>query len=241
MSSGDHWGIGESGERVPHQGEYEHCTEDNCLAGKATSAEGRVRLAMRLLEVQGAESVGGDFLYDERFKTEEWPRKGYPVLREDISHVLNSLSMAREMRDANADRIDEERENVASVCKVVGEMGEYLTKKAEEIKRLEGMVDSLRKHGGEHWFVYKHQVCVSAAPDPQVWVDICSVCDKPKGDPSHFGNGARALSSKEVEEAVDAVVDRLVGFLSAGLRMRLKTSRETARELLQGLPGVDPL
>jgi len=97
---------------------------------------------------------------------------------------------------------------------------------------------SLRLHGGEHWFVYGYQRALTPTDS---YTDFCSVCDKPRDDPSHFGNGVKALSSKDVEKAVETARGRVEMFLKEGMSMREETARAVATELLRGLPGLPPI
>lgn len=236
MTTEQHWGLASHGERVRHPGEKDDCTEDNCPKGQATTPEGRVRLLMAILEEREWEALGWAVVCDERFKTETWPRKSYALLRGDVQDVLYSLDMAREIRDSNADRIDEARGESSEFIKVLSEMSKQIEAKDKEIARLEGTVASLRRHGGEHWFAYGYQKITNVMLGH--WVDFCKVCDKPKDDPSHFGNGTKALSSEAVEEAVQIATGRVTALLEEGLRMGKETAHLTSLELMRGLPGV---
>lgn len=238
MSSGEHWGNIPGGERVKHEGEKYDCAEPDCPQGQAVSPEGRVRLYVELSSKAEAVPLAAEFRHDERFRSPTWNSASYGLQSDDLCRVLDDLSMARHIRDANADRIDAERENVSAVCQVIGELGEEVTKKGKEIQALKDMVASLRRHGGEHWFAFGYQKVINLPTGS--YVDHCSVCDKPKDDPSHFGNGVKAVSSKALGEALGTVQDRLVGLLASGMRMGQTPAQETAQELLAELAALMP-
>lgn len=99
------------------------------------------------------------------------------------------------------------------------------------------IIIGLRMHGGEHWFSHGYQKVTNVMLGH--WVDYCKVCDKPKDDPSHFGNGNKALPSTMVEQAVEVARKRLVEFLQrSGVRVTAKAAHEAALDLLGGLPGI---
>lgn len=109
------------------------------------------------------------------------------------------------------------------------DLEEKVKKLLRQLREKDEAIQGLRMHGGEHWFVLAYQ---------RSGMDHCKVCDKPRDDPSHFGNGGKALSSTAVEKAVKLVQGRLESLMQTGLGMGAQTAAQTVLEVLQGLPGI---
>jgi hypothetical protein len=271
MIAETHWGIAPDGAREKHEGEKDECVKENCPKGQATTPEGRVRLAMLLLEQQGTPAnagIGAELLYSEQFKTEDWPRQGYPILWGDVQSVLYALDETRARADRFVDRLMEHRqahsvlhERIVGMTKDLQEKDKEiagLTSQVEnlewgfevkrlkaelsakataevsllrEIQRLEEVAQSLRLHGGEHWFVYGYQKVIDLPSGP--YVDHCLICDKPKDDPSHFANGVKALSSKDVASEARLVQTRVARML-VGTGMGEATAQAVVKDLFKG-------
>ena len=152
----------------------------------------------------------------------------------EITGLMAELHRCKEVAGLKADphlnekNIDLARENA--------QLRSDVTFLQERRKQLEDLVKCLKRKGGNHHFRYGYQKIIDLPTGP--YVDHCADCDKPKGDPSHFGNGVNALSSKDVEEAVQAVHDRLLKVVEDGLMMKGPNGKNFVRELLAGLPGL---
>lgn len=205
-----HWGISSHGERVKHEGPKDTCALPDCPKGTAVSPEGRVRLFLAITDYPNLCRVE----YDERFETEGRPSKGYSLQRSDLEAVLTSLSMAREIRDANADRLDEKAGEVRRALDVLLNMANQLRAAEKEIERLKKEVDEyeedvvgtlneknialVRENGrlketlkvferdGKHWFAYGYQKDHGKPDGLQNFLDHCKICDQVKDHPAHF-------------------------------------------------------
>lgn len=181
-------------------------------------AEERVR---RYLELYPYPSIGSEILYDDAFKSDEWPRRAYPLNRDDLLEVLRDLEIYEdELSKANA-RSVRDAKRIARLEKTVD--------------RLEKLVASMRLNGARHWFCFAYDKYVEEAGKR---LQFCRDCDKEKDHPTHFAQGARYLDSRKVEEAAKAAQERLCNLLEDGMKLNARTALNTARELLRGLPGI---
>lgn len=200
------------------------------------------------LELYPYPSVGSEIVYDQRFKTEKWPRTAYPLLAKDVQQVIKDLAAAEEMNTLQRTDMEELQAKIEDMKEeqdqyeenVVGDANERAINDARRIAELEGllkaseeMVFSLRLNGAGHHFQYGHQ-----EHDGTKYVDYCGLCKRDKGHPAHFAQGARYLDSREVEAAAEAAQERLCNILVDGMKLNHRTALNTARELLQGLPGI---
>lgn len=235
-----------------------------------TAAE-RVALYLKLYAYP---SLGGEFVYDERFKTEEWPRTGYPLLSADVQEILKDLASAEEMNTLQRKDMEEQQARIEDLEatetemerrgrtittlegriqklteemaaekvrqdeyeeNIVGDMNERATNDARKIAELEKMIASMRLNGARHHFVFAYDKYVETAGKR---LQFCGECDKEKGHPAHFAQGSRYLDSREVEKAAQEAQERLCNVLEDGMKLNPRTALNTARELLQGLPGI---
>jgi hypothetical protein len=242
-----------------------------------TAAE-RVALYLKLYPYP---SVGSEIVYDQRFKTEEWPRTGYPLLRADVQEILTDLASAEEMNTLQRKDMEEQQARVEDLEatetemerrgrtitglegriqtlteemaaekarqdayeeNIVGDMNERAINDARKIaeletnvKQLTDMIASMRVNGARHHFVFAYDKHVESAGKR---LQFCGECDKEKGHPAHFAQESRYLDSREVEKAAKAAQERLCNILEDGMKLNSRTALNTARELLQGLPGV---
>jgi DNA repair exonuclease SbcCD ATPase subunit len=207
---------------------------------RAVTAEERMRLYLE-------QSMTGEFVYSRQGG---WPRTAHALERDDMVAVLAQLDQHREENALQRQDIENlqneiedlkaERDGLRRTLGTATADTEQAVARAQRMERQltekDEIIVGLRTHGGEHWFSYGHQKVTNVMLDH--WVDICKVCNKPKDDPSHFGNGVTALSSHAVEEAVEAARKRLVTFLTDGTKMGATTAYNMAVDLLQGLPGI---
>lgn len=211
-----------------------------------TAAE-RVALYLKLYPYP---SVGPEIVYDQRFKTEEWPRTGYPLLRADVEEILKDLASAAEMDALQRKDMEEQQAKIEDMKEeqdryeenIVGDMNERAINDARKIaeletnvKQLKDMIASMRLNGARHHFVFAYDKYVESAGKR---LQFCGDCDKDKGHPAHFAQESRYLDSREVEKAAKAAQERLCNILEDGMKLNSRTALNTARELLQGLPGV---
>jgi hypothetical protein len=207
---------------------------------KAVTAEERVRLYAELVDCP---SLGGEIVYDQRYKTEDWPRTAYALEKHEVLGVLDELVLVREentLQRQDIENLQNEKEDLELAREdwviARNEMSRSLETLCKELADKDRMIASLRVNGGEHWFSYGYQKVTNVMLGH--WVDHCKVCDKSRDDPSHFGNGTKALSSTVVEEAMEVVRKRLVEFLQrSGVRVTDKAAQEAALDLLGDLPG----
>jgi hypothetical protein len=191
-----------------------HPREDGLL-----HAEERVR---KYVELYLYPSIGSEILYDDAFKSDEWPRRMYPLNRADLVEILRDLEIyEEELSKANSRAVRD--------AKKIAELEEKLLKSRQ-------LVTSMQLNGARHWFSFSHQKVVNVALSH--WVDICKICDKEKAHPAHFQADAEYLDSRGVEVAVAAAQERLCRVLEDGMHIRATVALNMARELLQGLPGV---
>lgn len=241
MSETTHYHFsGVTGAQETHSGLKESCKLPDCTLGPAVSPESRLRL---FLAINDAPDISGEIVYDPRFNTEDWPRQAYAFRREDVEHVLSQLNMARMMRDTNANRTDDKTTEYRAILKVLMEVSKDLKESRKEAAGLEtkliqaeGVIESLKRNGGEHWYVFGYQKDLNAgAPDSaQNWVDYCQICDLPKDHSRHFASGT---SATDVTERVMATRARMTDmFLTLGFGPT--TALATAMELLGELPGA---
>jgi hypothetical protein len=204
-----------------------------------TAAE-RVALYLKLYPYP---SVGPEIVYDKRFKTEEWPRTGYPLLRADVEEILKDLASAEEMNALQRKDIEELQAKIEDMKEeqdryeenIVGDMNERATNDARKIAELDKMIASMRLNGARHHFVFAYDKFVETAGKR---LQFCGDCDKEKGHPAHFAQDAKYLDSRDVEKAAEEAQERLCNVLVDGMKLNHRTALNTARELLQGLPGI---
>ncbi len=196
--------------------EKKHPRED--VPHRPLDAEGRVRLFM---ELYPHPSISGEIVSDDRFRSEEWPRRMYALAREDLVEVLRDLEIYEdELSKANARAIQDAKR---------------IDRLEKSLKTKEDLVDSMRLNGARHHFAYAYQ-----KHDGTRFVDHCKVCDKEQEHPAHFFQKAKYLDSRDVDKAAQEALGRVQGFLESGLSMPEERARKVALELLQALPGIEP-
>lgn len=149
------------------------------------------------------------------------------TLREDAEDYLNRIEDLKGQVDRLTAELAQEKERATPSPED--------SALALKVSELEGVVASMRLNGAVHWFVYGYQ-----QHDGVRYVDRCKICDKDKGHPAHFGQGARYLDSREVEKATAEAQERLCNILVDGMKLGHRVALNTARELLRGLPGIAP-
>jgi hypothetical protein len=110
---------------------------------KELDAEGRVRLYAELNDLNNVHDLG-EILYDERFKSKEWPRTAYALCRKDVEEVLDLLKMAVRRADRNADLIDEEVRKFDTLLTATTEVNERLKEAREKAERAERALEGVR-------------------------------------------------------------------------------------------------
>lgn len=208
----------------------------------ARTPEERIRLLLKLTDYP---NLGDEITYDRRFNTEAWPRNGYCLQRSDLEAVLKRVGDLEEENALQRQDLEDAQnqiEDLKTASDEVNAMRAGWSEKRKELeesnRKLRATVLSLKANGAEHWFSYGYQEDTNGVRGAQGWEDFCKVCNKSKGDPSHFGNGVTALSSAVVEEAVEAVRKRLEAFLAEGTGLDATVAHSAAQELMKGLPGI---
>lgn len=110
----------------------------------------------------------------------------------------------------------------------------------QRVRDLEALIASMRLSGAQHHFVYAYQKDLNAhvPGSPQNWVDHCRDCDKEKGHPAHFAQGAQYLDSREVEKAAKEAQERLCDLVVKYVGIGHRQALQVARTVLEGLPGI---
>lgn len=168
-----------------------------------------------------------EFLVQEGQSPEDLAREN-ETLREDAEDYNNRIEDLK----SQVERLTSERDQA-----LASSVSEGLE---QRVRDLEALIASMRVNGARHHFVYGYQKDLNAhvPGSPQNWVDHCRDCDKEKGHPAHFAQGAQYLDSREVEKAALAAQERLCNILVDGMKLNHRTALNTARELLRGLPGI---
>lgn len=195
--------------------EPDHPREDGLLY-----AEERVR---KYVELYQYPSLAGEILYDDAFKSEEWPRRAYALSRKDLVEILRDLEIYEdELSKANSRAVLDAKK---------------IAHQEQTIERLEQLVASMRLNGARHHFSFAYDKYVE---EEGKRIQFCRDCDKEKDHPAHFAQGSRYLDSRHVEKAAKAAQERLCNFLVDGAKLGYMASLNTAREILNGLPGITP-
>jgi hypothetical protein len=127
---------------------------------------------------------------------------GYEIRRSDLKEVLDDLQWAREKlleeqaaHTATHTRLealerDEEklREDLEDLQNQREDWESQEAALRAETARRDEMIDSMRRNGAVHWFVYSHQ---EFDPGLGRWVDRCKMCGKSRDDAVHFGQSGK--------------------------------------------------
>lgn len=176
-----------------------------------------------------------EFLVQDGQGPDELAREN-ETLREDAEDYNNRIEdLKSQVERLTAELAQEKASQAAYEENHVGDLNEKNIGLARRVAELEGIVASMRLNGAVHWFVYGYQ-----QHDGVRYVERCGDCDKDKGHPAHFGQGARYLDSREVEKAAKEAQERLCNVLVDGLRLDHRVALNMAREILRGIPGIDP-
>ncbi len=160
------------------------------------------------------------------------------TLRQDAGHYENRIEELKEQVERLTRNMSTVDGSVARDANRQAKANELLHAENErltaELERALQMVESMKINGAQHWCQYGYQ-----KHDGAQFVNHCKICDKPEGDPCHFQSEAKYLDSREVEKAAKEAQERLCNVLVDGMRLNHRTALNTARELLQGLPGIE--
>lgn len=150
-------------------------------------------------------------------------------LQGQVERLTSELAAEKARQDAyEENQVGDANGKMISYEKAVEELGKRIREKDE-------LIYSLRLNGAGHHFQYGYQ-----KHDGTRYVDHCGICQKDRGHPAHFAQGARYLDSREVEGAAKAAQERLVNVLEDHAVLGSRTALNTAREILRGLPGIEP-
>jgi hypothetical protein len=167
-------------------------------------------------------NLAGEIDWHDGYVGQDWPHRGYALARKDVESLLSDCEEyqqeAMEARRAANNLVEQKKE---------------WTKNRAQVQALNDMVLSMRFHGARHHFVYAHQ---KYDVDSRRYVDHCRDCDKERDHPGHFGSSAKYMDSREVEKASRKALERVEDFLKG---LGIGPSAAVARELLEGLPGVE--
>jgi hypothetical protein len=213
------------------------------MSEQKKQAETAVERVALFVELYDHPNLGAEIVSDDRFRSDAWPRRMYALDRKDVVEVLKDLASAEEMNALQRKDIEELQAKIEDMKEeqdryeenIVGDMNEQAINDARKIAELEKMIASMRLNGARHHFVFAYDKFVEAAGKR---LQFCGDCDKEKGHPAHFAQDARYLDSREVEKCAEEAQERLCNVLVDGMKLNHRAALNTARELLQGLPGI---
>lgn len=99
------------------------------ITAGASTPEERIRL---LLEITDYPNLGDEIVYDERFRSQAWPRTGYALQRSDLEAVLASLDEARSAAGAEAEEYERAHALLGQLVVLVAKHGNQELQRAVE-------------------------------------------------------------------------------------------------------------
>jgi len=150
-------------------------------------------------------------------------------LKGQVERLIQEVAQEKARQDAYESGL------IFELNEAVTNLTEYKEGLEQRVKDLEALIASMRLNGARHHFVFAYDRHMEEAGRR---LQFCRDCDKEKEHPAHFAQGSRYLDSREVEKAARAAQERLCNLLVDGMKLGHMTALNTARELLQGLPGI---